>query len=1018
MTNNTTRLSASLTSAGEQPGRRYQNESNVKLDLSHLIDALGYGPVENEHTIPGGSIDIYIPHHRVIIETKARGLADDPHKPQAGDRESPKEQLERYVLSEIRKELGSFEWDPENRSTQPWTGVVTDGRVWHAWRYPHAHDPEVETTPSTTADSADALIEALTKAFGKERVGKQWVPAAPANLLRVHATALDELYQQLPRDVRGRTETKRRLWLDILQVSGIAPHDNDADRLFVTHSLLIAIARLVTHTLTPQRRDWKVTLQDGFVSWITDSRTGIEWANGLRLTIEQHNWKRRQRDVMQSLYMDFVSAADRKVFGEYYTPDWLAALIVREALDDAWRAHAVERAESAGRTGTRLEGLGVLDPTCGSGTFLYHAARRILDAPEMEELSPVQQADITASLVHGIDVHPVAVEIAKTNMMRVLPTAPSMGDAAIQIRMGDSLMAEGDPTRLFDVKGAMRIVTPKRHEILLPMSFVRRSSFADDMGRVVSAAVQKIQVPVPVLSTLEAVDRKGLEEARDSLAKAIDEEGNSVWTWYAVNIAAPKLLSEHKVDRIVANPPWVKLSDIQHEPRKRAMEEFGERLGIYQGGKQAPHTDIAAFFIQRTRELYLQDPKGNPAIWLVKKSSLRAGQWAAFRELHRDTLAQSIDLEDLQPFGGGDARRCCLLLEHRPMGDTAGSRELKAVRKVDEVTKQRAKRPQVHETPETALERIRFTARGTRGPQAPSGYLTATGKALFRNGATVFPRVLTFAEKTEPAAERTRVRVTTAKSTKAPWNGVKPRTIEIPKHWVTELYTSTNMAAFVARTTKAVIPLDGRGNLLPERDIKENDWLLLDELYRTHAGAGRHTPRGLINQIDHLRKLSVQLPLQAETQRKLVLYPKSGDLMRAARRARGSGVVENTLFWYRAPTKAEAAYLTVLLNTNCLQSAYAESRESGRDFQVHPWRRVPIPRYDQTVALHKEIAGLCTQAEEIAETTVTRELKARPGKGQIALTKAVRNALAAAGVDTTMDKCARQLMPGACTVRC
>ncbi len=385
-------------------------------------------------------------------------------------------------------------------------------------------------------------------------------------------------------------------------------------------------------------------MKDGFVSWITDSRTGIEWANGLRLTIDQHNWKRRQHDVMQSLYMDFVSAADRKVFGEYYTPDWLAALIVRETLDDAWRADAVERAESAARTGTRLEGLGVLDPTCGSGTFLYHAARRILDAPEIEGLSPVQQADITASLVHGIDVHPVAVEIAKTNMMRVLPTAPSRGDAAIQIRMGDSLMAEGDPTRLFDVKGAMRIVTPKRHEILLPMSFVRRSSFADDMGRVVTAAVQKTQVPAPVLSTLEAADRKGLEEARDSLAKAIDEEGNSVWTWYAVNIAAPKLLSEQKVDRIVANPPWVKLSDIQHEPRKRAMEEFGERLGIYQGGQQAPHTDIAAFFIQRTRELYLQDPNGNPAIWLVKKSSLKAGQWAAFRELHRDTLAQSIDL--------------------------------------------------------------------------------------------------------------------------------------------------------------------------------------------------------------------------------------------------------------------------------------------------------------------------------------------------------------------------------------
>ena len=91
---------------------------------------------------------------------------------------------------------------------------------------------------------------------------------------------------------------------------------------------------------------------------------------------------------MQSLYMDFVSARDRKVFGEYYTPDWLAALIVQETLDETWRSKAIEQAETGARTSTRLDGVGVLDPTWGSGTFLYHAARRILDAPEMRELSP------------------------------------------------------------------------------------------------------------------------------------------------------------------------------------------------------------------------------------------------------------------------------------------------------------------------------------------------------------------------------------------------------------------------------------------------------------------------------------------------------------------------------------------------------------------------------------------------------------------------------------------------------
>ena len=528
MTDNARSRSAALTSTSEQCGRRYRNESNVKVDLSQLIDVLGYGPVETEHSIPGGAIDIYVPHHRVIIETKARGLAADPHKPQGADRESPKEQLDRYVLSEIRTELSTFDWDPEDRSKQPWVGVVTDGTIWHIWRYPHEENPEVETIPAKTTSDADALIDALSTAFGTERAGKPWVPTAPADLFRNHEKRLESLYRQLPRAVQTGTETKRQLWLDMLRVSGIAPHDNDANRLFVIHSLLIAIARLVAHGLTRDRADWFAALDDGFVSWITDSRPGREWAGELRQTVEEHDWKRRRHDVMQSLYMDFVSARDRKVFGEYYTPDWLAALIVQEALDEVWRSRAIEQAETSARTGTRLEGIGVLDPTCGSGTFLYHAARRILEAPEMGQLSPGQQADVTASLVHGIDVHPVAVEIAKTNMMRVLPTTPRAGAAAIQIRMGDSLMADNQSTSIFDVEGTMRIVTPKRRQISLPMSFVRRSSFAEDMGRVVSAAVDEQPIAPAVLLGLNTADREDLKRARDELAETIDDEGNSV----------------------------------------------------------------------------------------------------------------------------------------------------------------------------------------------------------------------------------------------------------------------------------------------------------------------------------------------------------------------------------------------------------------------------------------------------------------------------------------------------------
>jgi hypothetical protein len=260
------------------------------------------------------------------------------------------------------------------------------------------------------------------------------------------------------------------------------------------------------------------------------------------------------------------------------------------------------------------------------------------------------------------------------------------------------------------------------------------------------------------------------------------------------------------------------------------------------------------------------------------------------------------------------------------------------------------------------------------------------------------------------APNATRIGVTTRRSSQQPWKKVKPRTVELPKEWLVRLCTSSTVA-FVTRTVKAIIPLDGTGNLLTKEQIQENDWWLLDEVYRSHAAGGEQTPQTLLERLNHLRALSVQLPLRPENQRKLVLYPKSADLMRAARYRAGHAVVDHGLYWYRAHTSAEAAYLTVLLNTSCLQQAYKDSRESERDFHLLPWRKVPIPRYDKTNVLHKEIAALCTDAEKIAERTVNQELKARPTRGQIALSKAVRDALGEAGLETAMNGCAQRLLP-------
>ena len=66
-------------------------------------------------------------------------------------------------------------------------------------------------------------------------------------------------------------------------------------------------------------------------------------------------------DLFKLLYQDLFPRPLRRQLGEYYTPDWLAA-------------HVLDQVGYTGQSGQRL-----LDPACGSGTFLLMALRRAIE---------------------------------------------------------------------------------------------------------------------------------------------------------------------------------------------------------------------------------------------------------------------------------------------------------------------------------------------------------------------------------------------------------------------------------------------------------------------------------------------------------------------------------------------------------------------------------------------------------------------------------------------------------------
>ena len=446
-------------------------EDHIRKRIGTLLESL---QIEYElgYSTSSGPADIYLPRRRTVMETKVVGLADNPDKRQArkGD-ETPRQQLERYVRAEIAYELRSLqlEGDPD----RPWVGILTDGQVWHVWRYAHEQDAVAKSLKlNYRPQTPEALIDFLDHVLKGPLVGKPWIPSDPRPRFEPRLAELRELHASLVGDAEERTQTKRLLWLEMLRTTSMEPANEAARmRLFVAHSFLVVLARGVIQVLAnanepPSAED---TVGDGFVAWIVETDKGRQWATAFLAEIHSYEWRRRPGDVLRPLYEQFVDERDRKAFGEFYTPDWLAELLVREVCDVEWCEEAVAKALAARRKGVDLEGIGVLDPTCGSGTFLYHAARRILASPSMQNLADSDKAAVVCSLVNGIDVHPVAAEIARATLLRALPTEPPHGKSDLRIHEGDALLIHGDSQdSLFrPTNGEIRIHTPKGEEVFL-----------------------------------------------------------------------------------------------------------------------------------------------------------------------------------------------------------------------------------------------------------------------------------------------------------------------------------------------------------------------------------------------------------------------------------------------------------------------------------------------------------------------------------------------------------------------
>ena len=543
------------------------------------------------------------------------------------------------------------------------TGILTDGKHW-ILRWPGAGQVKTARPYAFTLHDAQGWLplfewlrdEALVSLEGippdRGNIEKHLGPNSPRYERDI--AALRTLFQE-----NSHYETikvKRQLWFDLLRAAlgEVASSQEQLDDLFVRHTYLSMVIGMVVQAsfgidirqaaasdpadLLHGRAFWNATglqgiVESDFFAWPTEVGGGPS-IRALARRIAKFDWRDAPPDIGAVLYETVIPPEERRTLGEYYTPDWLARAMVRELVTDPLNQR-------------------VLDPSCGSGTFVAEAVTHFLEAAKGSGQHPKQVLDRLLESVAGIDVHPAAVHLARAAW--ALAARPAidavmqagfdaqvsvpiyLGDA-LQLRLqtgemfaGDSVTIQVDRTPEADRPTAVAAPVEVL-ELVFPMSLVERAGDFDSLMSDVAAYIENGEDPNLALDDNHITDPAERETLKATIATLQDlhtEGRDHIWAYYTRNLVRPVALARRKVDVIIGNPPWINYNQTSSILRAELERQSKQRYGIWQGGRYATHQDVAGLFFTRSMDLYLRD--GGDIGMVMPHSALQTGQYAKWR---------------------------------------------------------------------------------------------------------------------------------------------------------------------------------------------------------------------------------------------------------------------------------------------------------------------------------------------------------------------------------------------------
>ena len=793
------------------------------------------------------------------------------------------------------------------------------------------------------------------------------------------------------------------------------------ESLFLRHTYLATLAKLIVYIyykngklprsdeeiqgvlmgMAFKERGIQNFLEEDFFSWVTRRESlsvGIRAAKVLLDVLSSFNLIQIDVDILKSLYQELVDPTERHDLGEYYTPDWLAEYIVSETL---------------GSSPTKS----VLDPSCGSGSFLVaalHLKQRLLS----NTMNDDELITHLANTVLGFDIHPLAVIVSKANyLLAIIPLLRKRsGSFTLPVYMANSIIPP-ERSQEMDHKVNSYIVKvelPNKRATYLkiPASIAESEDMLDGTVDVIKNYANEIENGLQpdrrqLRNRLESVVHSittipdyvesldVLYGTTESFVDIIHEGKDTIWSFILKNIYRPLFLYKKGVDIIVGNPPWLSfryIRDVNYQARIKAlMKDYG----IFPQGKLVTQMELATLFFLRTADYYLtkrgkDGAKEGVISFVMPRSIFAADQHASFREGKGTTgITRIVDLADVSPLFNVP---CCVVSGAR---GAPTKYPVTGVTVSGKVKKRNASYceavfglsfDRTHFVLCSVGERT-FLMKGTKP-------LRFTGRSAyykkFTQGATIVPKSLWFVEPETGSnfgfdTKRPYMKTSAhaIKESKKPYNDVRvERNIEVK--YVYAIVTGSEIVPFGhLELPLAVLPIEPLGSgfrmvkrteALRNGDVDLAAWLKQVEVIWANKRGKKADRMNIYQRLDYSGGLTKQSP--GATYK--VLYNTSGTNLVSCVIKQGpflrqfgdqklqiqGTIADATAYWYDLDNVDEAFFLCAVLNSSTLNKIVKPMQSAGLFGERHLHKKpleFPIQTFDPGNIDHFRLSELGRQ---------------------------------------------------------